>query len=146
MSDDFTIVFEGLPEMQEKLEKVRSQFPFEEETILKKLGSDLRKSAKDKTPIGNDKKHLKDSYKLSPVNYEKDITNIQLISKSPIWHLVEAGHKRVSGKKGQTLGKGGKDLGWTPGHFMVEKSALEMEKTLPITVTKMLDKVLGDNK
>jgi len=140
LDDDFTIKFEGLTEMQTKLEKVRTELPFKEEEILQTLGKTLKTSSKDKTPVGKGKKyHLKDKYKLSKINYEKDGTNITLTNTSPHFHLIEKGHNIVSGK-------GGSVIGFVPGKHMVETSMEEMEGTLPIIVNTWLDGVLGQLK
>jgi len=139
LSDDFTLKFEGLTQMQTKLEEVRTKYPFKEEEILQKLGKKLKASSKDKTPLGKHKKHLKDKYKLSKVIYGKDGTNITLINTSPHFHLIEAGHNIVKGK-------GGPVIGFVPGKHMVENSMVEMEGTLPIVVNAWLDDVLGKIK
>jgi len=139
MSDDFTIKFDGLTEIYDKLEKVRNKYPFKEKEILQTLGKSLKASAKDKTPIGEDKKHLKDSYKVEKVEFGNAVTSVNLVSKSSIYHLIEAGHNIVKGK-------GGDVTGFAPGKHMVETSVKEMETTLPVTVNAWLDNVLGDLK
>ena len=136
MADDFEVKFEGLSDFKAKLEEVRARYPFKEEEILLKLGATLKASAKDKTPTGTSKKHLKSQYKLSKVNYEKDGTNITMTNTSPLFHLVEKGHV-IKNKKG------GPSLGFVPGKHMVETALIELEQTLPATVETWLDGILG---
>ncbi|TGE33327.1 HK97 gp10 family phage protein [Desulfosporosinus sp. Sb-LF] len=136
MADDFTIAFDGISEFQAKLEAVRAQYPYKEEEILLKLGKTLKASAKSKTPTGVSKKHVKNQYKLSKVNYLKDGTNITMTNTSPLFHLLEKGHVIRNEKNGQALG-------FVPGKHMVEIAMLELEQTLPATVEDWLDGVLG---
>ncbi|KZL94365.1 HK97 gp10 family phage protein [Clostridium magnum] len=136
MDDNLEIKFEGLEEIQNKLDEVRKNFPYKEEEILQKLGKDLRKSARDKTTLGKGKKHMKNQYKLSKINYEKDSMNITMTNTSPHFHLVEKGHRQVT--------KSGKEVGFVPGKHMVEISMKEMEQTLPQVLGRWLDDVLGD--
>jgi len=143
MADNFEVKFEGINNFQAKLEEVRAKFPFKEEEILLKLGATLKTSAKDKTPTGKDKKHLINQYKLSKVNYEKDGSNIIMTNKSPLFHLIENGHKIVKGGK---LDKGGTEIGFVEGKHMVEKAMIELDQVLPTVVDAWLDGVLGGVK
>ena len=137
MADDFEIKFSGLEGLQTKLEEVRAKYPYKEEEILLKLGATLKASAKDKTPTGPSKKHLRNQYKLSKVNYDKDGTNITMTNTSPLFHLVEKGHI-IKNKKG------GPTLGFAPGKHMVETAMMELDQTIPAIVGTWLDGVLGD--
>lgn len=139
MADDFTMKFTGMEELQTRLDSVRAKYPFKEEEILVKLGNVLKARAKEKTPIGRNKKHLKSQYKLSKVNYEKDGTNITMTNTSPLFHLVENGHKI-------TKTKNGPELGFVPGQHMVEASLMELDKEIPSIVGDWLDEVLGGVK
>lgn len=136
MADDFEIKFSGLEDLQVRLDEVRARYPFREEEILLKLGATLKASAKEKTPTGASKKHLKSQYKLSKVNYDKDGTNITMRNKSPLFHLVEKGHV-IKNKKG------GSSLGFVPGKHMVETAMMEMDQEIPGIVDAWLDSVLG---
>ena len=134
MSDiDFDI--KGIEEFQEKLEKIKKGIPDGEEQLLKKAGNKLRKKSKDRTPLGNSEKHLKDSYRLRPIEYESDNgMNIKMTNTSPKFHLVEHGHRKVT--------KSGKELGFVPGKHMVETSFKELEEELPGDIDKWMDKLL----
>jgi len=112
MAEDFEIRFSGMDSLRTKLEEVRAKYPYKEEEILLKLGATLKTKAKEKTPTGASKKHLKSQYKLSKVNYEKDGANITMTNTSPLFHLVEKGHV-IKNKKG------GSSLGFVPGKHMV---------------------------
>ena len=139
MAEDFELRFEGIGDFRAKLEEVRARYPYKEEEILRKLGTALRASAKEKTPPGKSKKPLKNQYKLSKVNYEKDGTNITMTNTSPLFHLIEKGHKIKNRKDGP-------ELGFVPGKHMVETAMIELEQTLPTIVDAWLDGVLGDLK
>jgi len=139
MADDFEVKFEGISNFKAKLEEVRARYPYKEEEILLKLGGMLKASSKDKTPLGGDKKHLRDQYKLSKVNYEKDGSNITMTNKSPLFHLVENGHE-IKNKKG------GPSLGFVPGKHMVETAMIELEQVIPTVVDAWLDGILGGVK
>ncbi|WP_407310930.1 hypothetical protein [Desulfosporosinus sp. SB140] len=136
MADDFEIKFQGLEDLQTKLDQVRAKYPFKEEEILLKLGKMLKTSSQNRTPIGKNKKHLKSQYKLSKVNYDKDGSNITMTNTSPLFHLVEKGHRMV--------GKNGQEIGFVPGKHMVETAMMELEQTMPAEVESWLDSVLGD--
>lgn len=137
MADDFEIKFEGIEDLKIRLDAVRSQYPYKEEEILGKLGKTLKASAKSKTPTGKSKKHLKNQYKLSKVEYSKDGSFITMTNTSPLFHLVEKGHV-IKNKKG------GPNLGFVPGKHMVETSMMELDQSMPAIVGAWLDGVLGD--
>jgi len=136
MAEDFEIRFSGMDSIRTKLEEVRTRYPYKEEEILLKLGATLKASAKEKTPTGASKKHLKSQYKLSKVNYEKDGANITMTNTSPLFHLVEKGHV-IKNKKG------GSSLGFVPGKHMVETAMIELDQAIPAAVGAWLDGILG---
>lgn len=143
MSDDFDIKWSGMTELYSKLEEVRIKYPFKEEEIVKKLAQSLKTSAKDRTPTGKNKEHLKDSYTVSKAAFGDHLTSANLVTKSPHWHLVENGHDIVRGGK---KGKGGVVTGYVQGKYMVEISLQEMDATLPIVLETWLNKTLGEVK
>ena len=112
---------DGLAEYREKLKLVEKRAPDRIIDKLDKTGNELRKKTREKTPkkIGK----IQKGYKLLPVEkvrggYQKGMTNT-----APHFHLVERGHRKVT--------KSGKEIGWTDGVFMVEKTVREMDETLP---------------
>lgn len=137
MADDFEITYVGIEDLKTRIDAVRSRYPYKEEEILGKLGKTLKASAKEKTPVGKSSKHLKDQYKLSKVEYDKDGSLISMTNTSPLFHLVENGHV-VKNKKG------GPELGFVPGKHMVETAMIELDQSMPVIVNAWLDKVLGD--
>jgi len=140
MADDFSLTFEGIEDLQTRFEEVRATYPYKEEEILLKLGRTLRSSSKDKTSTGKNNKHIRNQYKLSKVNYDKDGSNITMTNTSPLFHLLEKGHKIVRGGR---LKKNGVVIGFVPGKHMVETAMIELEHVLPLMVGNWLDEVLG---
>lgn len=116
---DFKI--EGLEEFQEKLRTIEKKAP---DRILDKLddeGKKLRTASRMNTPKGKTG-NLRKGYKLLPVEkiqggYQKGITNT-----SPHFHLVERGHRKVT--------PGGKEIGFVPGKFYLEKTVKQEEEPL----------------
>ncbi|WP_407312052.1 HK97 gp10 family phage protein [Desulfosporosinus sp. SB140] len=135
MANDFEITFHGLEQLQARLNEVRARYPYKEEEILLKLGATLKASSKEKTPLGKHKKHLRNQYKLSKVQYDRDGSFITMTNTSPHFHLVEKGH--------QIVGKNGQEHGFAQGIHMVETSMIELEQTLSETLGTWLDSILG---
>lgn len=131
---DVEFEIKGLKEFQEKLERLQNEIPDGEEKLLKKAGNELKKNSKNLTPVGTSDKHLKDKYKLSKINYEKDGMDIKMGNTSPKFHLVENGHKMVT--------KSGNVVGFVPGQHMVERSFKQLEEELPQKIDAWLDKLL----
>lgn len=111
---------QGLEEFQEKLRLVEKKAP---DRILDKLddeGKKLRKEIRNNTPVDSGK--LKKSYKLAPVEKVKGGYQKGIYSNSPFFHLVERGYIQTT--------PSGKELGWKPGVFMVEKTLKQQEEPL----------------
>ena len=131
---DFKI--EGLEEFQEKLKTIEKKAP---DRIIDKLddeGKKLRKEARANTPKVTGK--LRKGYKLLPVEkiqggYQKGMTNT-----CGYFHLVERGHRRVS--------RSGKELGWTEGLFMLEKTVKEQEEPIMEELQDWLDELFQELK
>jgi hypothetical protein len=127
---------EGLEEFQEKLKTIEKKAP---DRIIEKLdeeGKKLRVAARDNTPKVTGR--LRKSYKLLPVEkiqggYQKGMTNT-----APHFHLVEKGHRKVS--------KSGKELGWTEGLFMLEKTVKEQEEPIMEELQEWLDELFNELK
>lgn len=129
---DFKI--DGLEEFQEKLKTIERNAP---DRILEKLddeGKKLRKAARDNTPKKTGK--LRRGYKLLPVEkikggYQKGLTNT-----SPHFHLVERGHRKVT--------PGGKEIGFVPGKFYLEKTVKQEEEPLMNELENWLDELFKE--
>jgi hypothetical protein len=133
------IKFEGLSEFQQKLQEIEKKYPFETEVELKKLGKNLKKNAQDKTPKKTGK--LRKAYELSNVEYSTGGSSfITMTNTSPIFHLVERGHKQTD-KKGNVVGKG-----FVPGVHMVENSVTELDNEMEAEINKWMDGLLGGMK
>ena len=125
---------EGIQEFQEKLRLIERKAP---DRILAKLdeeGKKLRKQARGNTPkkTGNVRK----GYKLLPVEkiqsgYQKGMTNT-----APHFHLVEKGHRKVT--------PGGKEIGFTPGKFYLERTVKELEPEVNTELENWLDELFKE--
>jgi hypothetical protein len=131
---DFKV--EGAEEFQKKLKTIEKKAP---DRIIEKLdeeGKKLRVAARDNTPKVTGK--LRKGYKLLPVEkiqggYQKGMTNT-----APHFHLVEKGHRKVS--------KSGKELGWTEGLFMLERTVKEQEEPIMEELQEWLDELFQELK
>ena len=131
---DFKI--EGLEEFQEKLKTIEKKAP---DRIIDKLddeGKKLRKEARANTPRVTGK--LRKGYKLLPVEKIQGGYQKGLYNNYPTFHLVEKGHRKVS--------PSGKELGWTDGLFMLEKTVKEQEEPIMGELQKWLDELFNELK
>jgi len=131
---DFKV--EGIDEFQEKLKTIEKKAPDRIIEKLDEVGKKLRVAARDNTPKVTGK--LRKGYKLLPVEkiqggYQKGMTNT-----APHFHLVEKGHRKVS--------KSGKELGWTEGLFMLEKTVKEQEEPIMEELQEWLDELFNELK
>ena len=131
---DFKV--EGIDEFQEKLKTIEKKAPDRILDKLDEVGKKLRAAARDNTPKVTGK--LRKGYKLLPVEkiqggYQKGMTNT-----APHFHLVEKGHRKVS--------KSGKELGWTEGLFMLEKTVKEQEEPIMEELQEWLDELFQELK
>ena len=131
---DFEI--KGLSEFQEKLRLIEKKAP---DRILDKLddeGKKLRIAARNNTPKKSGK--LKKGYRLTPTEKVKGGYQKGLYNKHPTFHLVERGHRKVS--------RSGKELGWTDGVFMVEKTVKQEEGPIMSGLKIWLDDLFKELK
>lgn len=124
---DFEI--EGLEEFLEKLKRVEKKAPDRILDQLDDMGKNLRKEVRASMPkeTGN----LRKGVTALPVEkikggWQKGITN-----KSPHYHLVERGHRKVS--------RSGQELGWTEGNFYLEKTIMALEGAMTQELKQWLD-------
>lgn len=128
---------EGLEEFQEKLRLVEKKAP---DRILDKLddeGKKLRVAARNNTPKGKTGK-LRKGYRLTSVEKVQGGYQKGLYNRHPTFHLVEKGHRKVS--------QSGKELGWTDGVFMVEKTVKQEEGPIMDELQKWLDDLFKELK
>lgn len=120
---------QGLEEFQEKLKLIERRAP---DRILDKLddeGKKLVKAVRGNMPKKTGK--LRKGVKALPVEkvrggYQKGVTN-----KSPHYHLVERGHRKIS--------KTGQELGWVDGKFYLERTVTEQEDPIMNELKNWLD-------
>lgn len=126
---DFEI--EGLEEFQKKLHTVEKYAPDRIIEELDEAGKELRKQARANTPrkTGN----LQRGYRLTEVEKIQGGYQKGLYNKSPHHHLVNNGHRKVT--------PGGREVGWTPGLFYIERTVEEMEGPLTEDLREWLDEL-----
>ena len=127
----------GLDTMQQKLNYIATNYPYESEVLLTRMGNKFRNSVKRRTPEGGyeSKRKLMKSYRVSKVQGAGKDLYVEFRSTSPYFHLVERGHKIVD-KNGRDTGKR------VQGKFMVEQTALEYQKAFPKEVERMVNNLL----
>jgi hypothetical protein len=131
-----SIRIKGLDEFQAKLKTVERKAP---DRILDKLdaeGKELKKAVRKNTPKRTGK--LKKSWKLAPVEKIQGGYQKGLYSKDPKFPLVEKGHRKVT--------QSGKEIGWTPGKFFLEKTVKEREEETAEELDKWLDELFKELK
>lgn len=146
-------VFElnGLSDLQKKLEFVADNYPYESEILLQKMGNKFRSSVKKKTEQEVRKKtgNLIKSYKVSKVNGAGKNMWVEFRSTSPHYHLIERGHRIVTGGKlnkkdgGQSSKGKGKDTGKrVEGKFIVKRTTQEFQGEFPQEVERMVNRMV----
>lgn len=132
---DINFNFNGLSELMEEFKEAEKRVPDLSEKALKKGMNKVKKLSKEKTPYyDKGRKHIKNSYKVFPIEYESNGMNIKMTNKAPHFHLIEKGHRLVT--------KTGREIGFVPGQHMVERSMAEMEEEFPKQIEKMIKKIL----
>jgi len=128
---------QDLDTLQKKLNYIATNYPYESEILLTKMGNKFRNSVKRRTPDSGlqSKRKLMKSYRVSKVQGAGKDLYVEFRSTSSHFHLVERGHKIVD-KNGRDTGKR------VSGKFMVEQTALEYQKEFPKEIEKMVDRLL----
>ncbi|MCS4471100.1 HK97 gp10 family phage protein [Clostridium botulinum] len=126
---------QGFGELIQDINSVCNVLPYAEDELLEKSGRKLRKYCKDRTPYREqDKKHIRNSYKLSPVKRSGNTNFIEMTNTAPHFHLIERGHRQIS--------KSGEEIGFVEGIHMVERGTEEFDAQFPTEVEKMIDNML----
>lgn len=131
---DFKV--EGLEEFQEKLKTIEKKAPDRILDKLDEVGKNLRNQVKENTPKKTGK--LRKGYKLTEVEKIQGGYQKGLYNNHPTFHLVEKGHRKVS--------RSGKELGWTEGKFMLEKTVKEQEEPIMKELQEWLDELFNELK
>lgn len=148
--------FKGLDELQEKIDLVVKNLPYESEFLLTKTANSFRNSVKEKTPVGKDgvettngtnkkkrpkikrrkngKRRLIQRYKVRKPETFGNSIKVDFRSTAPHYHLIERGHEIVY--QGVRTGKR------TKAFKMVEKTSHEFETKLPQNVERYVNKVV----
>ena len=123
---------QGLEEFQQKLKTIEKKAP---DRILNKLDSEgnaLIRAVRANTPQGPTG-NLKKGYRLTQVEKIQGGYQKGLYTRAPHFHLVEKGHRKVT--------PSGKEIGWTPGVFMLERTMNEREEQTVESLRNWLDKL-----
>lgn len=127
---------EGFDEFRKKVRTIEKKAP---DRILKELdrqGNKLRRKARENTPVKSGR--LKKGYRLTKAEksgggYEKGLYN-----RAPHHHLVNNGHKKVT--------PGGREIGWTPGVFYIEKTVAQQQPIIMSELQSWLNELYGELK
>lgn len=126
---------QGLEEFREKLKAVERKAPDRIHEKLDAEGRALLKAVRDNTPVGP-KGNLRKGYRLAPVEKIQGGYQKGLYTRAPHFHLVEKGHRKVT--------KSGKEIGWTPGVFMLERTMNEREEQTVESLRTWLDELFEE--
>lgn len=143
----------GLRKLQKELEKVKEESEGFQEHCAKKLAQGLITKVKKRTPVGDysgkvykcasDLSHkgvkvkgkeggtLRRGWTAAPISRTRNITSIEVVNPIEYASYVENGHRTANHK------------GWVQGHFMLKKSADEVQAAAPKVIQKEMDKWLG---
>lgn len=127
---------DGLEEFEEKLKLIERRAPDRILDELDRQGNRLRRAARANTPKKTGK--LRKGYRLTPVEKIQGGYQKGLYNNYPTFHLVERGHRKVS--------PSGKELGWTEGVFMIEKTVAQEEEEIMDELKSWLDELFQELK
>lgn len=160
MVDEIIFEFKDLDDFKEQLAEVASEYPLTCEKHLKKIAKEFKNELKEKSPDHRDvdevlNKTIKKGYKGDTNKLRKKIAGtklknmwhtsikgctgqdleLEVFTKSKVFHLVDRGHEKKSHK--------GKYLGFKDGTHFFEKVSQDIEHK---TVPKEIDKLYSDIK
>ena len=137
----------GFDELEKAMKQCEKNYPSQADAFLMAEGRAVNKRTKSLTPVRT--KKLRNSWRTKKVKLYKGgkVT-------APHAHLVELGHKIVSGgrtrERGRKLNRvqrsaiGIKSGGYVQGDFMLEKSMSEAQAKFNSGAEKLLDKITKD--
>ena len=144
----------GFDELEKAMKQCEKNYPSQADAFLMAEGRAVNKRTKSLTPVRT--KTLRNSWRTKKVKLDKGgkvrVERVQ--SKAPHAHLIELGHKIVSGgrtrERGRKLNRvqrsarGIKSGGYVQGDFMLEKSMSEAQAKFNSGAEKLLDKITKD--
>lgn len=160
--NDIVIKVDGLDELSASFTDLIKKYPDRAGELLQKEGKTLRKDVVSKI---NQHLNTSDSMKMSlgkVGNYRVTAPQgigthqyIEIIAKSPHFHLIENGHDLVTPKtrtvklkdgsrKKVTLKNGGQSKGFVVGYKFMDESARTRQALMPETVRRMVDILLAE--
>lgn len=129
----------GMDEFREKLKLVEKKAPDKIINKLNRLGGKLRSAAKENTPkLKPEGTRISESYKLHSVERGSDFYEKGMSNTAPHFHLVEHGHRKVT--------PGGREVGFVPGQFFLEKTIEEMKEPINSELKRWLNKLYNELK
>lgn len=127
---------EGVEEFEKKLKTIEKKAPDRIIRELDRQGNKLRRAARANTPVKTGK--LRKGYRLTQVEKIRGGYQKGLYNSAPHFHLVEKGHRKVT--------QSGKEIGWTDGVFMVEKTVKQEEEPMMEELQEWLDTLFQELK
>ena len=127
---------EGVEEFGKKLKTIEKKAPDRIIRELDRQGNKLRRAVRANTPVKTGK--LRKGYRLTQVEKIRGGYQKGLYNSAPHFHLVEKGHRKVT--------QSGKEIGWTNGVFMVEKTVKQEEEPMMEELQEWLDTLFQELK
>ena len=113
------VIMEGMEDLTESFERLVAKYPDRAGDFLRKQAfktrSGVTREAKQAVDVdmGNDKSLGKaKNYEVSQVKGYGTAQEVELLAKSPHFHLIEHGHELVSHR--------GRPIGWVPGYMIMD--------------------------
>ena len=144
----------GFDELEKAMKQCEKNYPSQADAFLMAEGRAVNKRTKSLTPVRT--KKLRSSWRTKKVKLYKGgkVRVVRVQSTAPHAHLIELGHKIVSGgrtrERGRKLNRvqrsarGIKSGGYVQGDFMLEKSMSEAQAKFNSGAEKLLDKITKD--
>lgn len=134
----------GLDKFADKVKLLEKKAPGLIIERYDKLGKKVVKELKSATPVSNLKKkpseRLKGKWTAEPTTKERGVYVKRIRNKSPIFGVVERGHR--VGRRGNPKEKKGKDF--VEGRFFYKKKMNELEPQIIAEQEKMIDELLDE--
>jgi hypothetical protein len=160
---EIEVRFEGMKELQERLERMVKKYPDVTIGTMKKTGLELKKMAKADTDMSGVKKHsgnLMKGYRFSMPNSGANSYGMDIIGefraetkKNPHMHLIEHGHNVVprgptkktkeASRETSTIKETPHGTTRVPGYHMIETTLNQFEKQYPEIALRCMEKIVG---